>query len=258
MMNYVKSELYRVSHSIGIYCFTAVLAVLSVLLNAVLYWSKTLSYVFPFATTSFSYSNLVSNTMIFCVMAACIGAILYEGNRKNGNLKNTIAFGITRNRIFAGKCIVGLVSAVFSLVVVLGAYIGSAVLFLQPSGPVKLWDLWTEVGAVFLIAAAAMISAIVFIEAFGKSIAGIILWIAIWLIIPNIVFYLGFKYPVMHDIAMWLPDNMFSSKAMTVNMSQCITAWGTAEGMAKCVVCGVIGVVIFSAIGILSWRKKEV
>lgn len=83
MMNYVKSEFYRVSHSWGIYRLTGILAILSFLLNAVIGW---VGYMdgssFPYDTTSFSYSNVVANPMLFCFMAAVIGGILYEGNKK--------------------------------------------------------------------------------------------------------------------------------------------------------------------------------
>lgn len=257
-MNYVKSEFYRVSHNRGIYCLTGILAILSFLLNAVLGWfGRADGSSFPYDTTSFSYSNLVANPMIFCVMGAIIGIFLYEGNRKNGNLKNTIAFGIPRTKIFVGECIVATVTAIVSLIVVLAVYIASAVVFLEQTGPVRLTDLLTEIPAVFLIAVASLISGIVCIEAFGKGSTGIIIWFVIWFIIPRIFFYLGLRIDVIHNIAMWMPDNFFGTNVMSVNMSQSITAWGTTKGMVKCLISGIIGIVIFSLSGVVFLRKRE-
>lgn len=259
MMNYVKSEFYRVSHSRGIYYLTGILAALSFLLNLVLWWfGRIEGSDFPYDTTSFSFSNLVANPMVFCVMAAITGIVLYEGNRKNGNLKNTIAFGIPRIKVFAGQCIVATVVAIISLIVVLAIYIASAIVFLENTGPVSLTDLLTEIPAVFLIAVASLISAIVCIEASGKDSAGIIMWFVIWFIIPKVFFYLGLRIDVFHNIAMWMPDNFFGTNGMSVNMSHSITAWGTTGGMTKCLVSGFVGIVIFSLSGIFLLRKKEI
>lgn len=62
---------------------------------------------------------------------------------------------------------------------------------------------------------------------------------------------------MIRNIAMWMPDNFFGANGMSVNMSQSITAWGTAEGMAKCLMSGIIGTVVFSLVGVMLLRKRE-
>lgn len=258
MMNYIKSEFYRVSRDKGIYCFITILAALSLLFNGILaFFEKKDGASFPYATTSYSYSNLVANPMMFCIMGAVVGIILYEGNKKNGNVKNTIAFGISRTKIFAGECIVATVTAVVSLIVVLSVYIVSASMLLKHTGPVSLNDLITEIPAVFLLAVASLISGIVCIEAFEKNSTGIITWIVVWFLIPKIFFYLGLRIDVVYRIAMWMPDNFFGISGMIVNMSQCITAWETAQGMAKCIIAGISGIIIFVIGGITLLRKRD-
>lgn len=257
MMNYVKSEFYRVSRGAAVYMVTLVLAALALLLNVILYAFGRMDSSFRYATTSFSYSNLVGSPMIFCMMAAIIAMVLYEGNRKNGNLKNTIAFGISRIQIFAGECIVAAITSIVVMIVVLTAYIAGAVLLLEQTGPVMLEDLLTEIPAVFLIAIASLISAIVCLEAFEKEWTGFVIWLAIWLLIPKVFFYMGLRIDVMYDIAMWMPDNFFGVSGMAVNMSQCITAWETAVGMAKCMISGAIGIALFTFWGVILLRKRE-
>lgn len=257
MMNYIKSEIYRVSHSKDIYCFIAILSGLSFLANAVLGWFGKMDADFRYNTTSYSYSNLVAFPMVFCLLGAITGVLLYEGNRKNGTLKNTVAFGIPRTKIFAGECIVSVISAVISLIIVLAVYVSSAVLFLKPEGPVSLTDLFTEIPAVFLTAVASLICGLVLIEVFSKEITAGIIWAAIWVIIPNLFFYLGLKIDIFFRIAIWMPYNFFSSRMMTVNMSQCITAWGTAAEMIKCIAAGAVGVLVFSLAGVVLLRKRE-
>ncbi len=256
MMNYIKSEFYRVFHSREIYCFIGILAFLAFLFNAILFWFRRMDD-FPYGITSYSYSNLVASPLVFGMMGAVVGMLLYEGNRRNGNLKNTVAFGISRAKIFIGECVVATVSATISMVIILAVYIISAAAFLEQAGPVTLNDLMTEIPAVFLIAVACLISGIVCIEAFAKTSAGIIMWAAIWMIIPQILFYIGLRVDILYKIAMWMPNNFFGTAGMSVNMGQCITVWGTAEGMAKCLISGAVGIVVFLAAGVLLLRKKE-
>lgn len=175
MMNYIKSEFYRIFHGREIYRFIIILALLAFSFNAVLAWFRRMDD-FPYGITSYSYSNLVASPLIFGLMGTVVGMILYEGNRRNGNLKNTVAFGISRTKIFISECIVTTIISLISMVIILAVYIGSAVMLLEQAGPVELNDLLTEVPAVFLIAVACLISGIVCIEAFGKSSTGIIIW----------------------------------------------------------------------------------
>lgn len=258
MMNYIKSECYRVSHSKGIYAVTGTLAALSFLFHLVLWWFRRMDGPsFRYGTTSYSYSNLVGYPMVYCMLAVIIGMVLYEENRKNGNLKNTVAFGISRVKIFAGECMVATVSCVFALIVTLSVYLISAALLLEQSGPVSRMDLLTEIPAVFFVAIASLITGIVCMEAFEKSAAGVVIWFTIWFVIPKIFFYLGLRFDAAYDIAMWMPANFFSTREMIVNTKECITIWETGAGMTRCMISGIIGIVIFALTGTALLRKKE-
>ncbi len=99
----MKSEFYRIIHSSGIYILTLCFAAAPLFLNLMLFCFGRCTPDFPYATTSFSYSNIVANPMIFCIAALCLVFTLYEGNKRNGNLKNLVACGISREKIFAGQ-----------------------------------------------------------------------------------------------------------------------------------------------------------
>lgn len=252
MMNYVKSELYRITHTFGMYCFAGTLMLLSVLLNiATRYLGG------RYANTSFSYSNFVANPMMFGFMGLVVAYFLYEGNKKNGSLKNTIASGISRIKVFVGECIVGTIAAVLVMIATLLVHIAGTELLLENTGPVELRDLLSEVPAVLLIAVACLISGIVCIELFDKMIVGMIVWASIWFVIPKILMYLGLRFEIIYDIAMWLPDNFFGINGLHVNTQECITIWDTADGWVRCLLSGAIGVLVFTLSGIISLRKRE-
>ena len=109
MLNYIKSEFYRITHSAMLYAVGFAFAAAPTLMNIMLYCFTLSKPDYPFSTTSFSFSNVVANPMIFCVAALFLVYALYEGNKKNGNLKNAIASGLSRGKIFIGQVIVCLV-----------------------------------------------------------------------------------------------------------------------------------------------------
>lgn len=82
MLNYIKSECYRITHTKQLYLFTGILAALAALFNGTLvYFSN------RYTNTAFSYSNLVSQPMLFSAVGVLLFYILYEDSAKNGNIK---------------------------------------------------------------------------------------------------------------------------------------------------------------------------
>ena len=103
MMNYIKSELYRMFHSRMIYVTALGFAGAPLLLNGLLYATFRTMPDNAYSYTSFSYSFLISLPMFFCVAAFIVVLSLYEGDKKTGNMKNVVASGISRVKIFAGR-----------------------------------------------------------------------------------------------------------------------------------------------------------
>src|SRR5699024_6818905 len=159
MMNYTKSEFYRIFITKEIYTAAGLLAGIALLLNAALYFFGN-----SYANTSFSYSNLVANPMVFAFMGMIIPFLFYEGGKRNGNLKNTVAGGISRVKIFAGECVVSLAVSTLLMAVTMGVWALSANLLLEKAGPVEWKDFLGEGAAMYLIAAACLISGILFLE----------------------------------------------------------------------------------------------
>ena len=230
MLNYIKSEFYRITNTKGVYALTGILVFISVSLNILIY-----AFGNQYATTSFSYSNLVANPMLFPIMGAIIAFFLYEGNRRTGCLKNTISSGISRKKVFAGECIVSIVTCTILMVLIMFLWILTTPLLLNEAGPVT-----------YLTSIGSVISAILLLELCDKSITGMVTWIVLWFIIPDALLYLGIRFSSLYQAALWIPTNIFSTfNSHHVNMSECITAWDSFSGMLHCVVGGLAGIVLF-------------
>lgn len=261
MTNYIKSECYRTLRTKWVYGIAAILSGLILLYHLAVWLLAAFTPDFRYGTASFSYSNLVSQPMIYCLAAFLITAVLYEGEHRYGTCKNAVAYGISRTNIFLGKCIVSLAACFAILVPVMAVYITSASLFLPKGGPVTLLDLLMEIPAVSLVAVSALVLGVFVLEMFDRNIIGILVWYLILFGIPKVLFLLSMKLEFLSSAAFWMPANFFSnafSPQMAVRMSECSVIWDTPLGMAKCLAAGAIGIFLFGILGILALRKKDI
>ncbi len=162
MLNYIKSELYRALHSKEIHGTAIGLLAIILSMNLVLFLMKDVEH-FRYGSASFSYSMLVSVPMMYCYVAADVAVMLYESDRRNGTMGNSIAHGISRMQLFAGKCIVCFTVSLILLAAALPVYIGSASL-LHAQGPTTAQDMLLEIPAMSLIATGSLILAVVLLD----------------------------------------------------------------------------------------------
>ena len=252
MMNYTKSEFYRVFITKEIYIAAALMTGIVLLLNGALHF-----FGGSYANTSFSYSNLVASPMDFAFLGMIIPFLFFECVYRYGNLKNTVSGGISRVKIFAGVCVVSLAVSTLLMVTTMGVWVLSANLLLEKAGPVDWKDFLGEGAAMYLIAGACLISGILFLEIFDKNITGILVWAALWFLLPEAFMYLAVRFPVLYQPAMWLPNNFLAVNASHVNTRECITAWDTMDGVIRCVLSGLAGCIIFGISGAVLLKRRD-
>ncbi len=255
MLNYFKSECYRIFHSPALYLAALGFSSLPLVLNLVLFAFEASMPGYRYATTSFSYSNLVASPMLFCFAALILVYVLYEGNRKNGNLKNAVACGVSREQIFAAQLLASFLASLFVLAIAASVYLLSAELLLRKEGPVEAADLLREIPAVAPAAAASLIFSVSAALLSDKASLGILCWTAVFFLIPQALFYIGLEVEPVRSVAMWMPQNIFSG--MEVNQQVCAPVWDTAPGLARCLIAGFAGILLFGVGGVLLFRKKE-
>lgn len=273
MLNYIKSECYRISHRPALYVTTLLLSVFVVgliMLIAMFAWDTDNASAVSAGVT---YAGLISSPQVFMYMAAIVSCLIYSSVHKYGDVKNTVAGGLSRVQIFAGKCFTSLLAATIIMIIVLTVWITSAELLLKPGGPFTARDLLLEVPAVYLIAAANVITILFFFELFKRELLVFLAWAALWFILPTMLHYLGMQIELFADIASWMPYQFFKSavdintlaSGQVNNISWQITVaeqvgsvlWYTSEGLFKCLLSGAIGVAIFSLSGWLVLRRRD-
>lgn len=106
MINYLKSEHYRLLRKKSIYVTSFIGLFLIVAAAALLYYMTKIEAIFPYATSIFFYSNIVSSWFIILVIALIFNSALT--GKDLAVIKQSISYGISRNTMFWSKLILTL------------------------------------------------------------------------------------------------------------------------------------------------------
>lgn len=256
MLNYMKSEYYRISRGKGLYMTIAILTGAVILMNIVLALGQRYIPDFRYGTVRFSLNTYTS--MIYCivVMGAVVSGCLFIDDRRNGVLKNIVSYGISREKILIGKCIVAFGFAFFIMCAVLAIYVGSSYLLLENREWLPLRELLMGTAASLPSAAASLIFMMTLGLLYQKEMTAVLWWAVIYYLVPMVCFLIGLKFDLFARIASWMPYNFLRIEAIvTYHEYHCL--WDTSSGLARCILSGVIGIVLFSIFGIWRFGKQE-
>lgn len=255
MLNYIKSELYRVVRSKGIYILTVSCTALLLAMNLVLHFSGKNIPSFPYASTEFAFSMVADSFQPVLILTLCLGTIVFADEYKNRTLMNSVAYGYSRIGLFLGKVAVGLIVSFLALAVALFVFITSAYLLLENSGVEHLQMLLRGFVLNIPILIAGELAAYMFLFLFGKT-ATTWGWLGLIAFLPVVTGLLGMKFPVFEKIDSWLIYTVAGAYSMDSEGGMTM-AFMTQEGAFRCLAAGGIGIVIFLVIGIVGMAKKE-
>lgn len=256
MTNYIKSEWYRILHGKELYVTTAVMSGIVLLMNLVLFLFNQMTSEFRYGTVRFSLNTFTAVPFIMIVMGAIVAGCLLIDDRRNGVLRNAIAYGISRTSILIGKCIIGALTALIIMAVVLAVYVGSAYLLLDNPEWLPLREMLSAIGASLLCAVASLVLTLVLGSLLQKEMHVVLWWFAVFYCIPLVTFLIGLKVEPVGKISQWMPYNFLRNEVL-VNMSSYQCLWDTPEGLAKCLIAGAVGIIIFLIFGIWRFNKQE-
>lgn len=248
MLNYIRSELYRATHTRPCYVMTAVLVLGILAFNLVLhFWGSGADY---YGHTSFSYVFSISEPWLYMVCGAVVAALLYEGRSKNGNLKNSLASGLSRSQLFVGQCLTALLIATIMMVIVVAVWAASAELLLAHTDFWTLGDFLCSVAAAYPLAVASLVSIIPFFLLFRRDLTAVAGWLMVWNVAPTLFAGLGLKFSWASRLASWMPKNFLSFDSV-------ICWWEKPMILEKALISALIGLLVFGLLGVVSWRKRD-
>ena len=118
MLNYIRAELYKVTHRL----YTWIMLGLILLGEGLMFiiWFDNRKY-----TTFYDAVSVVGMMMVIGFIATIFTCdIVFAGQHQNGTLKNEVSFGLSRSKIYLGKFIAMTLLSIAAMVIALGVYIG--------------------------------------------------------------------------------------------------------------------------------------
>ena len=257
MLNYIKSECYRTGRGKGLYQAMAILAGMVLAMNGILAAAQRYLPDFRYGTFRFSLNTYTSMIYVLVLCGAIIPGCLFTDDRRNGVLKNAIAYGISRDKIFLGKCTVAFLFTFLILCTTLFIYVGSAWALLENPE-------WLPVREMLMGTAAALpsaVSSLVFLILLGllyeKETTAGLLWTTVYYLLPLACNIAGWKLDIFARISSWMPYCFLRNEAIvTYHDYQCL--WDTASGFVKCMISGFAGTAFFLIWGLWRFRRQEV
>lgn len=260
MLNYIKSELYRISHSKSIYILCGVCTGLLLAMNLLLHLIWRDEHTFMYATTAFVFNFASTSINVVFILTIVMGCIVFGDEYKNRTLGNSIAFGSSTIKIYLGKVIVSLIVAFLALTVVLAIFIGSSYLLLEDSGIEMLREFLGTYLANSPILVAGLLAALTLCFLFKSEAAASWSWLIIFEGVPMVCLFLGLKFSFFAELYHWLASNVIGSTQNIVGAEDFDVhwLWQIPEGLCRTLLVGFLGTLVFLAIGIAGIRRKEI
>lgn len=248
MINYIKAELYRNFNRTYLWGYTALMSVFALAMNI-------LMKIFSSANSGYGlYAMFAIITNVLIVPIFLIVPILdmsIAEEQKNQTMKNTLAFGLSRDKFVLSKFIVSIILSLIFGVIMLGVFYGSgAILFGLGAGSsamisdalikllisLPLWIGAISIG-IFLSLAISNNTAFTFVY------TGIFLVVS--LIIKILYKFVSNDFINVYNILISTQLKSFAGKL-------------TSHGITLAVVSGIIYTLVFMILSLIYFNRKEI
>ncbi len=257
MSRYIKSELYRLLRVKGTYLFVLISSLLLISSSVLLASIKLSDNKFPYATTGFSISLIVTSFIMILFLCIMVSNIVFSNEYSNHTMKNSISFGMTRSTLYFGKLIVQIIYACIAFVLIIGIHVLSAYMLLENSGLDSLYLLFKTCLICLPLFLFSLALTNCFAFAFEGTGATIGSTIGVLFALPMVSNMLGMKFEVFRNFSKILPYNMINNLKLDVEKYTLTTIWGV-DGYRNYWIVGLVEMVIFVVLGYVLFRKREI
>jgi|GEM_PF-1950624 ABC-type transport system involved in multi-copper enzyme maturation, permease component len=222
MANYLKSEIYRLARKRALYALWAVCALAPVLITMFIAAYGTERY----ANTEFVFKVATSSwSLIFFVVPLVVSLLLMD-EFADGTLKNTAAYGISRNKVFYGKWILELAVLAVAWVVTYISLITSVFLLLTNNGTSHFMEFNSSILGVLPLTLAALAVSHCLCFLIENSLTHLVSYAVLIIVLPELYYMLAKGMPALQEIVNHVP--LFPYAAANDH------AWTESNGMLLC------------------------
>ncbi len=258
MINYIKSEIYRIFHNKSSYLFIIICSLLLMSSNILLAIMKHQDQTFGYATTNFAFSFVYSQMSILFILCIMVASITFGNEYGYHTMKNSVSYGINRKDIYLGKFIVQIIYAIAAFLIILGVYVLTGYLLLENTGSddLRLLLMTALISLPQFIFAIAVTNCFLFaIDSSGAAIAASC---GAMIVLPQLSNILGMKFVFFTKLRSVLPWNLMNSIGFDMDRHELKLNWELSEGYRNYWMFGLIQAILFIIIGYMVFHKKEV
>jgi ABC-2 type transport system permease protein len=243
MINYLKSELYRLLRKKSVYFFLILCLIVPLIMTVMTLSANSENY----TNTEFVFRFVQNASSILIFIAPIIINLIQMDDFSDGTFKNMISFGLSRKTIFIGKW---LLSVLFLLVAGILAYLSLTigVFALLPNSGSSSYNSFNAsmLGLLPLVLAAVTVShCICFLS--GKTMMHALVYIFLMMLLPEFYYMYANMEPVLMAFVNKVP--LFPYAALNDKL------WQQQNGYLLCWALGLV--YMFSAF-LLSYRQVEI
>lgn len=257
MLNYIKSECYRIFHSKEVYILTAIFTALITIFNLIHYFCIQYLPGFQYGNTAFTYGAIdtAMSTFIYIIIVICS---MLDGSSMR-NMKNSAAFGVDRKIIYFGRMVTQSIICIVMYLYLMGLHLFLGKLLLEDSGreAARIFVRSAIVCIPMFLGVVAAYHCCIFLNKNAISSAAIM--IILLTVVPMGMNILGYKLSGVKKISDMLMYNLMQVEYVeTAEGYLRVFTWDTTVGIVKCIIAGICAILIFSLAGMKYFQKKEI
>lgn len=253
MLNYMRSEAYQIRRN------RSFLVCLIVMAGLILGAIGIMKYLDTHTARSLALPlNALYTSMSFIHGFVIIVAGSLENNeyQRHHTVKNSVAFGIPRVTIYLGKFFSQLLACTFIYIAMPLLFMAIGCLLLKTPPKEEFVSLFRAFAGAYPLCVCELAICFCFFTNWGANWAGVLSTLFVSWGLPQIFYILGYKFSFFTVLYKWNPSAMveFQLDAQGVRYAY----WDTASGMAHCYLSGIVGTLLFVAIGLYWLNKREI
>ncbi len=253
MLNVIKSEIYKTGRRAYLYIFVGVISALGLALGvmfAVANRVRPAEYYTGFESVAAIVIMMLSAGIYFTLPFV---DMVFSEEYKNLTMKNMVSYGTPRTSIYLGKLAVEILFALLGLAVMMTIILGGAFLLMGTQDMAKstemLGNLLVRLAVSIPLWIGALCTGNMLAFLIRNSVMYVMIFLAWFGVVPEVLKGLGALVdPVFYQIRSCMIPPLFDLMPGALSL----------DSIVRCVVVGLAHAVVFTVIGVLLFRKKEI
>lgn len=249
MLNYMKGEIYRNFNRIAYWNFVVIISVLTLIFNIIIRTSEAAKVMNMSSLIDIGIGSLLIPVFLVLIVVDLVTA----EEQKNLTLKNTVAFGLPRNKVVFSKLLVTIILSLIAAIIILTVFYGSGALLLGIDNGVTT-DVVKDFGLRLLASSSIWIGAI----SLGTFLAFLIkknsvfafiyagLMISMRQIIQILITFVSDKFQYVYNILL--------TNQISILMKEIVTT----KEFITAIYIGLAYLIVFTGLTMIYFSKKEI